>query len=140
MFKFSVQAIFDAAKVSRELDKGEQSAIRRAAAYVWKVARNLIKSKKDPDRASKPGQPPFNHAGFKKSIRFEVSYVGYWEAVIGPEAGNLGKLGNVLEFGGKSVPVRHSPVPHPIAARPFMRPALERSKPRLAGYFANIVH
>jgi len=140
MVNSSAKTFFSAEKVKKQVDKTEKNAIRKAAAYVWKVARNLIKSKKDPNKPSQPGNPPYNHAGFKKSIRFEVTNVGYWEAVIGPEDGRLGKLGKVLEFGGKSIPVKNSPVPHPIAARPFMRPAFERSKPRIAGYFANLIH
>lgn len=102
MIKISVKNDIKPARMKKAARKGSLKALTRAAAYVRAVAKRKIRTRKK--KASKPGQPPFDHRMFKQSIRFSVSEKDL-TAHIGPQRiskpENLdGPVPHTLEFGG----------------------------------------
>ena len=93
---------------------------------------------------SRPGQPPFAHEG---SLRRMVLF-GYdprtESVVVGPVGFRQGNAPSVLEFGGRATVVRRRGGKRTkqtvrIAARPYMRPALEKEAPNLPNVWRNSV-
>jgi len=79
--------------------------------------------KNDWVRASPEGQPPYAQTtGLKTSIRHEM--VGLLSAIIGPTV----FYGKYLEYGTKR-----------MAARPFMRPALQKAIAAIPQFFRSLI-
>jgi hypothetical protein len=82
-----------------------------------------------PERSSKPGQPPALH-GQRSPLKHLLNYAvdaPNKEAVIGPERARSA-IANRLEFGhGQQLP------------RPFMGPAEEKTRPRMAALWADAI-
>lgn len=109
--------------------------VTRQAQFVRRVAMNSIKSAKS-GSISRPGGPPVSHTGALKNwIRYA------WErssgtAVIGPVRLKHFRAPRALEYGGVSKWMRRTAFfwragYQRVQARPFMRPALRRSLPRM---------
>lgn len=134
---------FDRPKVRKAVDRGKRRALSRAGAFIRQRARTSIRPRK---RSSRPGEPPSSHTGLlRRFILF-----GYDRqrdsVVVGPVGFKRSRAPNVLEFGGRAV------VESPrrgrrqrkmrtvrIAARPYMRPALERERSNLPIVWRNSV-
>jgi hypothetical protein len=115
--------------------------VRRAKYYAaryknvpasWLEARGVSPVGRKPGNPSKPGTPPKSPTGrLKKAVQFAVDRDGQ-SAVIGPRGDYVRNIGAVHEFGGT-----HYGDKYP--ARPFMGPALERSRPKLPRHWAGVV-
>ena len=75
-----------------------KQVLARQGAYVRGIAKRKIRRRKNPQKYSAPGTPPFTHTGaLKKSILFAASDES---AVIGPSYSEIGRIGHTHEFGG----------------------------------------
>lgn len=96
--------------VQRAVDRAAPKTLNEAGRYVWRIARGLIASRKNPNIASSPGMAPYSHAGrlrsgsfnkgFKKTIVYGMD--GHSKVVIGPMLvrGGLSNIARIHEFGG----------------------------------------
>lgn len=94
--------------VQRAVDRETPETLQEAARYTWRIARNLIKHRANPDKASKPGTAPHSHrnktnSGFKRTIAYAPA--DKKTALIGPQLvrGGLTNIARVHEFGGTQV-------------------------------------
>ena len=117
--------MFDAETIAVEVADGLQGrleavavrALNRTAFRVMTDARESIQITRTPSR---PGQPPHSRRGrLPQSIAFAVED-DQLTAFIGPRYSKVNRIGETMEFGGM-FRGRNS------AARPFMRPAMERN-------------
>jgi len=136
---------FDRPKVQRAVDRAKRRSLSRAGAFIRQRARTSIRKRK---RQSRPGQPPSSHTGLlRRFILF-----GYDRqrdsVVVGPVGFKRSRAPNVLEFGGRAVVetgrTRRSRRERKkrtvrIAARPYMRPALEKERSNLPAVWRNSV-
>ena len=136
---------FDRPKVRKAVDHGKRRALSRAGAFIRQRARTSIRKRK---RSSRPGEPPSSHTGLlRRFILF-----GYDRqrdsVVVGPLGFKRSRAPNVLEFGGRTVVesgrARRSGRKRKkrtvrIAARPYMRPALEKERSNLPVVWRNSV-
>jgi len=137
---------FDRPKVHRAVDRGNRRALSRAGAFIRQRARTSIRKRK---RTSRPGEPPSSHTGLlRRFILF--GYDRQRESVVvGPVGFRRSRAPHVLEFGGRAVVEsgrsrrrgRRSQKKRTvrIAARPYMRPALEKEKSNLPDVWRNSV-
>lgn len=136
---------FDRPKVRRAVNRGKRRALSRAGTFIRQRAKTSIRKRK---RSSLPGQPPSSHTGLlRKFILF-----GYDRrsdsVVVGPVGFRRVKRAgapNVLEFGGRTTvetkrrgKKKQKRVVR-IAARPYMRPALEKERSNLPKVWRNSV-
>lgn len=147
-----------------EMEKMRVTALRRSAAYVWRIAKNSIKHVNKTERhvwkdengrehettrniPSPVGKPPYEHgAWWKTSFHFEVDET-LGEAYIGPVEGKR-HIAPLHEYGGVGV-IRWTRYigndrvkfqkQHTFPKRPTMQPALDKAKPKLAEFWKNIV-
>jgi len=154
---------------SRRMRKARLNATRRAAAYVWRVARNSIREGRRRERhsyidpqgrpavverwvPSQPGKPPLQHGShWKSSFRFAVDEASL-AAYIGPIGGRNG-IAPIHEYGttgvvrwttwrwtGRGTGVSEQ---HEkvisFPRRPTMGPALDRSRSRIAQFWSGCV-
>ena len=136
---------FDRPKVQRAVDKGKRRALSRAGAFIRQRARTSIRKRRP---SSRPGEPPSSHTGLlRRFILF-----GYDRqrdsVVVGPVGFRRSRAPNVLEFGGRAIVesgrTRRSGRMRKkrtvrIAARPYMRPALEKERSNLPAVWRNSV-
>ena len=157
---------------SRSLDasnerirKARTVALRRSAAYVWRVAKRSIRHSTKTEKhvwtddkgkehettryvASPPGKPPLEHGKWwKSSFHFEVDE-GAGEAYIGPIDGRR-HIAPLHEYGGEGV-IRWTryisnervkfQMRHTFQKRPTMQPALDKSRPRLQDFWKNVIN
>ena len=134
---------FDSRKVLSATDRTRRRILSKFGAYVRRTARSSIRKRK---KVSQPGKPPTSRTGFLK--RF--IYFGYDPAnqsiVVGPIRLNskVGDAPQALELGGKSTVVsglkkKRKKKTVNIAARPFMRPAMEKELPKLPDLWKNSI-
>ena len=134
---------FDAPKVVRAVDTATRRVLSKFGAFVRTAAKSSIRKRK---RSSEPGSPPSSHTGLLKKF----IYFGYDTAarsvVIGPTRLNStdGTAPATLEYGGTIRIVRQRRGRQTIkrvmiAARPFMRPALQKELPKLPAMWTNSV-
>lgn len=133
---------FDRPRVQRAVDRGRRQALSKAGAFIRQRARSSIRKRK---RSSRPGQPPSSHTGLlRRFILF-----GYDRqrdsVVVGPVGFRRSTAPSVLEFGGRTAVEskrrgrqRGKRVVR-IAARPCMKPALEKEKSNLPALWRNSV-
>ena len=144
--KLEAKAVEDAAK------KGAFKSLGNAVASIRKSAMASMTYQKGP---SQPGRPPHAHKGrLRKSVLFDVDE-SRGTAVVGPsydamQSGGLPPwMASIHERGGtfggdnakrkKSKKSMAASKPKKYPARPFMAPAFERAKPRLAAFWANTI-
>lgn len=90
-------------RVKKSVAASSGKALKRAAALVYKIARNSIARRKNPKLHSPRGMAPFTHTGkLKKGIRFDVAD-DKRSAVVGPTNSELGRIGQTHEFGGREI-------------------------------------
>ena len=143
MIDFRIKAMFfDRPKVQRAVNRAKRRSLSRAGAFIRQRARTSIRTRK---RTSQPGQPPTSHTGMlRRFILF-----GYDRrsdsVVVGPVGFRRSRAPNVLEFGGRTTvetgrrPARKKRRTVRIAARPYMRPALEKERSQLPAVWRNSV-
>lgn len=127
---------FDDKKLVRLMTAAERQWLGFAGAMIRREARGRIRKKKNP---AAPGRPPRSVTGkLKRGIFFAVEPTE-GRVVVGPAklAGSAsgGRAPGVLEHGGAVVLNldRRGEMRHVyIEARPYMGPALEKIKPKLA--------
>ena len=103
------------ARASREF-------LRRAGAYVRRVAQRKVVTSPKP---SLPGQPPHSRRGLlKRGLLFGVERDGK-SVLVGPGFSFVGESMSAHEFGGKYRKERYP-------KRPLMGPSLKESAPHLA--------
>ena len=114
--------IIETRKVEQAVDRLTLRVLYKQAAYVRITAARSIKRSKKP---SAVGSPPHTQTGqLKRAIRFEVDRTRQ-AAIIGPSFDVVGIAGAEHELGKQFRRERHEP-------RPFMRPALEKARPKFA--------
>lgn len=120
---------FDAGKVLKAAKNGSVKSLGHAGAAIRLTARRSIKTSK---KESAPGTPPNSRKG---QIRRAILYAVEKEqqrVVIGPDQGITGTAGAAHEFGGHYKKQNYD-------KRPFMGPALEKTKDRLPQEWAGSV-
>jgi len=136
-------AFFDRDKVLRAVKKATRRALIRSGFFVRRVAQRSMKKTRGP---SAPGSPPHAHEGHLRRFIFFAYDRPINDVVVGPVAfrrrfGGM-TLPELMEFGGRIRIKRRSKrtkkqkmVVAMYPARPFMHPALERSRPRIAEFW-----
>lgn len=139
---------FDRAAVMREIDAGTRKVLSKFGAYVRTAAKSSIRNapfhvrkKRGEERTnfsrsiSKPGQPPFSRSGLLKKFIYFAYDPSHKSVVIGPEklnGKNKGDAPSLLEYGGTTTLTSFGRKRTArFAARPYMRPAFEKEKPKL---------
>ncbi len=87
--------------VQRAVDRSAPNTLSRAGAYLRAIARNSIKRRKNPNKSSQPGTPPYHHSSFKNTIQWGLS-PDRQTVYIGPAIvrGGMMNAGRLHEFGG----------------------------------------
>jgi hypothetical protein len=157
-FDLSVRAakegFFDRTKVIDAVGVATATILRGMGFRIMTAARWSIRTSKS---TSKPGQPPKSHRGTLKDLIFFSLETGNQNAVIGPTlSARPSGAPHVLEYSGDATLEymweatykggrKHkrlkkvAPYKKRIAARPFMNPALEKNRGRLAAAFENSI-
>ena len=130
MIRFRVKTVFRTQLLERKVKKGNIKSLGRAGATIRLIARRSIRRRK---KASAPGKPPHTRgkALLKKAILFAVERQRE-KVIIGPDFRVVGPAGRAHEFGGR---FRGEQIP----ARPFMGPALTKTKDKLPKMWAGSV-
>jgi hypothetical protein len=137
-----------AKRVNDAKGKAAYKNVRHALASIRAYAKASMKMATGPKDYSAPGTPPNIHRGnLWRSIRYGVTDGKAGEGVVGPSFDIVGIRGYVLEFagtrilsaargpGGRFKKGQQKRAKAPSGAkwsRPFMSPALERAKARMA--------
>lgn len=137
----STQAVVAAEK------KASFGNIRQAAFSIRKDVVSTIKTRPKQKKrrgkavqyneSSKPGEPPLTK-GFGKNLRnsifvgMDLQSKGFESALIGPRASFVGTSGELHELGKSRAGAEYP-------ERPFMRPALLRAVPRMAGTWSGTI-
>lgn len=115
--------------VRAKAQQGSIKSLGHAGAAIRLQAKHSIRKKKGPSPA---GQPPHTHTRrLPRAIKYAVEKER-GVVVIGTDIASLGTAGKAHELGGKYKRQRYP-------RRPFMRPALEKTKNRLPRMWANSV-
>lgn len=102
--KINARVEFAPEEIMKLEKRSRRKVLGRIGAYVRQVVRNSLKYRKNPDKSSAPGRPPFWHgiggAGMtlKSSIVFEADE---FSTVIGPAVYQWDDIGGIHEFGGR---------------------------------------
>ncbi len=116
-------------KVLAKAQQGNFKSLGHAGAAIRLTAKRSIRRRK---KASPEGQPPSTRKGqLRGAIRYEVEKQKDL-VVIGPDHSKVGTSGSAHEHGGKYKRQRYP-------KRPFMGPALEKTKDRLPKVWAGSV-
>lgn len=143
MIDMRIKAMFfDRPKVHRAVDRAKRRNLSKAGAFVRQRARTSIRKRK---RSSRPGQPPSSHTGLlRRFILFGYDRQSE-SVVVGPVGFRRSKTPRALEFGGRTtVETRRRGRGRKkrtvrIAARPYMRPALEKERSQLPAVWRNSI-
>jgi len=144
MFGFVTrETFFDRKAVRSAVDRTARRVLSRFGAFVRRAAKSSIRKRK---RASAPGEPPSSHTGLLRRFIFFGYDRGRRSVVIGPMRLNqkIGDAPAALEYGGMSTVVeglrgKRRKRKIKIAARPYMGPAFEQEKPKLAAMWRDSV-
>lgn len=135
---------FDRPHVLNRIEEARVRALSKAGAYVMKAARGMLRTArgKSVNKPSKPGRPPKSRTGLLRDHIYFVFDPQTLSVVVGPARLNRTLGAPALhEFGGvrfrrdaigKSQRLKYPP-------RPYMRPALGKSLPKLPEAFRNAV-
>jgi len=119
----------DIPRVLRAARRANIESLAHAGASVRLTARRSIRQS---TRPSDPGCPPRTRRGqLRRSIRYSVEK-HQQRVVIGPEYRTVGQSARAHEFGGRYRTQRYP-------RRPFMGPALEKTRDRLPTHWAGSV-
>ncbi len=119
----------DPRKLNQAIRRANFRGLGHAAASIRLQARHSIR--KSP-RKSAPGSPPHTRQGrLRNAIKYALAS-DKQSVVIGPDVDVAGNSGKAHEFGGR---FRREHYPK----RPFMGPALDKSKDRLPAFWAGSV-
>jgi len=136
-FKEATGGFFDRAKVVRAMDSATRRNLSKIGAFVRTRARSIIRTRK---RVSDPGEPPSSHTGILKALIFFAYEPARKNVVIGPTVARAGEAPALLEYGGGTTRrVGHLVKPAHYRPRPFMGPALEEAKGKLADIWRDSV-
>ena len=130
---------FDRKKVERSADRATLRVLSRFGAYVRKTARESIRKRR---RVSSDGEPPSSHVGLLKQFIFFVYDRTKRSVIIGPArlGGKVGNAPEALEYGGQSQAIRRGKRQSMfITSRPYMNPAFDAEKPKLAGMWRDSI-
>jgi len=144
MISMDLKAIFfDRKAVRSAVDRTARRVLSRFGAFVRRAAKSSIRKRK---RASAPGEPPSSHTGLLKQFIFFGYDRDRRSVVIGPQRLNqkIGDAPAALEHGGMSTVIeglrgRRRKRKVKIAARPYMGPAFEQERPKLAAMWRDSV-
>jgi len=119
----------DIPKVLRKVRRANIESLGHAGATIRLTAKRSIRKSPNP---AEPGRPPKTRRGqLRSSIRFAVEK-NKQRVVIGPDYGVVGQSARAHEFGGRYRRERYP-------KRPFMGPALTKTKDRLPKHWAGSV-
>lgn len=153
---------FDRDAVIHAVGSARAKVMSKAGAFIRRSAQFSIRGRKNP---SKPGQPPTNQTGLLREFIFFQYDPSTRSVVIGPAKSPSKKMGgrpipSILEFGGQVAVVEQQLSGglwvrggHPmfkrgsgrpertrmatIAPRPYMQPALEKNRDKIAKFWQN---
>jgi len=129
MIELKVQTRMDVQKVLRSVKRANIQGLGHAGGAVRLTARRSIKRSPRPSAA---GTPPHTRRGLlRRAIVYAVEKYKQM-VVVGPAYGLVGLSATPHEFGGKYKREHYD-------KRPFMGPALEKTKDRLPRHWANSV-
>lgn len=135
------QMFFDRPKVKRAVDAARRKVLSKAGAFIRQTARTSIRNRKG---TSKPGDPPHSHVGLlRRFILFGYDRQSD-SVVVGPVGFRQSIAPRVLERGGTTTVTRRRRGRRTerrvrIAARPYMKPALEKERSKLLELWRNSV-
>ena len=130
MIGMKAKTTFNRHKLMAKARQGNITSLQHAAGAIRLTARRSILNRKHPAR---PGQPPHTQTRrLKDAILYDVDKTRQL-AIIGPSRDIIGPAGRVHEFGGRHYGGLYPP-------RPYMWPALEKLKDRLAMFWADSIH
>ena len=119
---------FDEDGLVARIARAGREILRRAGAYVRRVAQRKVATSPKP---SQPGSPPHSRKGLlKRSILFGSD--GDGSVLVGPGFNLVGPSMSAHEFGGKYRRERYP-------KRPLMGPSLKESAPHLAKMWKDAV-
>jgi len=126
---FQVKTRSDIPKVLRKARRANIENLGHAGASIRLTAKRSIRKSANP---AEPGKPPKTRRGqLRSSIRFAVEK-NRQRVVVGPDYRIVGQSGRAHEFGGR---YRKQRYPN----RPFMGPALTKTKDRLPKHWAGSI-
>jgi hypothetical protein len=130
-------SFFDRARIMNKMSVSDQWALSKCGAYVRSAARRSFR-KPPKKRKYNGGRAPYNITGkLRESIVFAYAATKK-SVVIGPYlfpgVAQDVPAPQLLEFGGVVNTKTHTFIYH---AYPYMRPAFERSKDKLAQFYEN---
>lgn len=129
MLAIRVKTSMDATRVIKAAANASFKSLGHAGAALRLAARRSIRRSKT---QSPEGTPPHTRKGqLRRAILYAVAK-DKQSVVIGPDVAIVGKAGSAHEFGGR---FRNESYPR----RPFMGPALEKTKDRLPKLWAGSV-
>ena len=123
--------LFNTRAVTQAVDRAKRRVLVAQGAYLRKIAQHQIPDRRGPSR---PGNPPHSHTGILRQRLFFAYDRAAESVVVGPQVFNPSDAPGLLEHGGL-IPRTGKP----LAARPFMGPALERAEPKLASLWHDSV-
>ena len=144
MFGFVTrETFFDRKAVRSAVDRTARRVLSRFGAFVRRAAKSSIRKRK---RTSAPGEPPSSHTGLLKRFIFFGYDRQRRSVVIGPQRLNqkVGDAPAALEHGGMSTVVeglrgKRKKRRVRIKPRPYMGPAFEQERPKLAAMWRDSV-
>ena len=126
---FQVGTRADIPKVLRKVRRANIESLGHAGAAIRLTAKRSIRKSPNP---AEPGKPPKTRRGqLRSAIRFAVEK-NRQRVVIGPDHRIVGQSARAHEFGGRYKRQRYP-------RRPFMGPALTKTKDRLPKHWAGSV-
>jgi len=144
MIRMDLKAIFfDRKAVMRGMDRTTRRVLSKFGAFVRRGAKSSIRKRKCP---SSPGEPPSSHTGLLRRFIFFGYDRSRRSVVIGPQRLNqkIGDAPHAMEYGGTSTVIeglrgKRKKRRVKMAARPYMAPAFEQEKPKLAAMWAGSI-
>jgi hypothetical protein len=129
---------FDRESVLKATDAATRRVLSRFGAFVWRRSKSSIRKRR---KSSLPGKPPSSHVGLLRNLIFFTYDASARSVVIGPVLINRSTgAPEVLEHGGLAKIDDGKRVRRvPIAARPYMGPALQAELPGLPAMWKNSV-
>lgn len=145
MFGFVTREMFfDSKAVRSAVDRTARRVLSKFGAFVRRGAKSSIRKRK---RTSAPGEPPSSHTGLLRRFIFFGYDRQRRSVVIGPARLNqkIGDAPHALEYGGTSTVVeglrgRRRKRRVRIKPRPYMGPAFEQERPKLAAMWRDSVN
>ncbi|MGE4340606.1 MAG: hypothetical protein AB7E55_32350 [Pigmentiphaga sp.] len=129
MIGTTVKTKSETKKVIKKAKRANIENLGHAGGVIRLTAVRSIRKRKGP---APPGQPPHTHTRrLPRAIKYAVEKKRQ-VIVIGPDVESFGTAGKAHEHGGR---YRHERYPK----RPFMGPALEKTKDRLPKFWAGSV-